>query len=160
MKFWGNFKDWFFLRFRRAKVDEFIHSTQQQYRAQHGIPEDLSGYKEKFKRNLLGKWTTSLGYAGPFSETQWRFFADGTARIDTYAHDGDERQSLFWRESGDFTIELRYLDEEDTQVHWIKVNYDFKRHNERIVLFETPEQESHKFQLTIEYLMFEGDYPS
>ena len=141
---WKKIKDWYYVKSGRARIDAAIQSFRQQMEAdriRRGIPSDLEAYRQKFRRNLLGYWSTNPGY-GPFAVTKWQFFPDGTALELYLSGSGNDKTHYLWRELDDFTIELLETgtetdridedepmeddDEEDEAPKWFRRSYDFK----------------------------------
>jgi len=85
--------------------------------------EDL---REKFKYDLIGKWTSCEGTFINVMNEQWVFFLDGSGvTISNSVMSGEEKEEFHWRKKGLFCIEITYSELDDNPTIWIETKYDF-----------------------------------
>ena len=87
--------------------------------------KEIERLREKFKYDLVGRWSSCQGTFTAVMNEVWIFYSDGNGiTIDQSAWSGEKKEEFRWRRKDLFCIEICYfeVDEADT---WIEINYDF-----------------------------------
>ena len=102
---------------RREKNDSINRSKDSEVLTDSEI---INLYRNRFKRSLIGKWTSAEG-TFPMMFDEFFFNPDGKGTWLSGSGSREYQTKFEWREKADLVIEIREEEE-----NWVEINYDFR----------------------------------